>query len=123
MGNVADATAREKHPDWTWTIAARDGVVHTSLVGHYRPNAWGLHDMHGNVWEWCWDWYGKDFYKDKASRVDDPAGPLEAAGRVRRGGSLNSSPRGCRSAIRRGSTPGDRNFNRGFRLARVSSGP
>ena len=117
VGNVEDATAREKYPDWKSAIAARDGFVYTAPVGRYRPNAWGLHDMHGNVWEWCWDWYGKDFYK--ASRVDDPAGPLEAADRVIRGGSWSSSPHFCRSAIRRRDTPGLRNSLLGFRLALV----
>ena len=85
VGNVADGTAKAKYPGWTWAIAAQDGYVYTSPVGRYRPNAWGLYDMHGNVWEWCWDWYDKDFYK--SSRVDDPAGPLQAAHRVIRGGS------------------------------------
>ena len=80
------------------TIAARDGFVYTAPVGRYRPNAWGLHDMHGNVWEWCWDWYGADYYK--ALTRGRPAGPLEAADRVIRGGSWSSDPRHCRSADR-----------------------
>jgi len=117
VGNVADGTAREKYPDWKGTIAARDGFVYTAPVGRYRPNAWGLHDMHGNVWEWCWDWYGKDFYK--GSRVDDPAGPLEAARRVFRGGGWNDDPRFCRSAGRFRVAPGSRSSYLGFRLALV----
>jgi formylglycine-generating enzyme required for sulfatase activity len=71
--------------------------------------------MHGNVLEWCWDWYGKDFYK--ASPVDDPAGPLEAASRVIRGGGWDDYPRHCRSAIRFWSTPASRFSYLGFRLA------
>jgi formylglycine-generating enzyme required for sulfatase activity len=107
VGNVADGTAREKYPSWN-ANAARDGFVYTAPDGRYRSNAWGLHDMHGNVLEWCWDWYGKDFYK--GSRVDDPAGPLEAAVRVIRGGGWDYSPRNCRSANRDRFTPDLRSF-------------
>ncbi len=118
VGNVADGTAKTKYPGWT-AIVAKDGFIYTAPVGQYRPNAWGLHDMHGNVWEWCSDCYGSDFYDYKGSRVDDPAGPLEAADRVFRGGCWYLFPPRCRSAARRGLTPDWRNFNLGFRLALV----
>jgi formylglycine-generating enzyme required for sulfatase activity len=73
--------------------------------------------MHGNVREWCWDGYGKDFYK--ASRVDDPAGLLAAATRVIRGGNWNNDPRSCRSAYRGWNAPVFRGHGLGFRLALV----
>ena len=75
--------------------------------------------MLGNVWEWCWDAYDKDYYKQ--SPRDDPTGP-DAAGaayRVFRGGSWDSNPRFCRSANRHWFTPGDRSYDLGFRLALV----
>jgi formylglycine-generating enzyme required for sulfatase activity len=119
VGNVADGTAKAKYPAWT-TIAAQDGFVNTSPVGRFRPNAWGLYDMHGNVWEWCWDWYGEEFYK--SSRVDDPSGLLQASRRVERGGGWDDDPRGCRSAPRNWGTPVHRFGDLGFRLALVQSG-
>ena len=77
------------------------------------PNAWGLHDMHGQVWEWCRDWY-KDCY-DKVD-VTDPSGPKSGEYRVLRGGwqILN---KGCRSASRYKKPPNHRNYNVGFRVA------
>ena len=78
----------------------------------YAPNAWGLYDMHGNVWEWCADWYG-DY---PSGSVTDPTGARAGVSRVLRGGSWYDYGRYCRSAYRVRSAPSDQ-FNRnGFRL-------
>jgi formylglycine-generating enzyme required for sulfatase activity len=91
----------------------------TQPVGQKRPNAWGLYDMHGNVWEWCWDGYDESYYRQ--SPVADPGGPAQAAGRVDRGGSWRRSPRFCRSANRSRLAPRNRNSRLGFRVARALS--
>jgi formylglycine-generating enzyme required for sulfatase activity len=93
----------------------------TCKVGSYKPNAFGLYDMHGNVNEWCSDWFAKDYYKNSPQR--DPTGPpsSEDAGRVIRGGHWDSQSRFCRSAQRTPSLPGAQSNDEGFRAVLVTS--
>ncbi|MDR2519103.1 MAG: SUMF1/EgtB/PvdO family nonheme iron enzyme [Spirochaetaceae bacterium] len=88
----------------------------TLPVGSFPPNLWGLYDMHGNVREWCWDWYGN--YGGPGQ--SDPAGPLSGSARVERGGSWYSDGQVLRSANRNGVSPSYRIGDLGFRLARTS---
>ena len=87
----------------------------TVEVGSYPANDWGLHDMHGNVWEWCLDWY--DEYP--SGTINDPAGPLLGSYRIIRGGSWCVGARLCRSAYRGGNAPALKNDFLGLRLALV----
>jgi formylglycine-generating enzyme required for sulfatase activity len=86
----------------------------TVPVKSFSPNAWGIYDIHGNVWEWCQDWYG--IYP--SSSVTDPAGPSSGSWRVIRGGSLGNGAGECRSAYRYRDAPDFRYFCFGFRVAR-----
>ena len=92
----------------------QSGEAGTVPVGLGRPNPWGLYDMHGNVTEWCSDWYTGSY--GNASSMD-PAGPSAGQSRVIRGGCWGNPAGDCRSASRKGFAPESRNPYRGFRIA------
>jgi formylglycine-generating enzyme len=100
------------YPDGTFTMGPYLGK--TCAVANYAPNAWGIHDMHGNVWEWCADWLA-----DKLPGGTDPVGPASGAYRVYRGGSYYHNASSCRAANRSSNVPGIRNDFLGFRVAAV----
>jgi formylglycine-generating enzyme required for sulfatase activity len=104
--------------DYAWSDANSGNTTHP--VGAKQPNAWGLYDMHGNVWEWCSDWYDEDWYAK--SPKDDPTGPATGSVRVVRGGSWDDPPAICQSAVR-SFHPGHPSKIRGLRVLVVVPAP
>jgi formylglycine-generating enzyme len=117
VGNVADAAVKAKDPKRRWTLKASDGYVFTAPVGKFKPNAFGLYDMHGNAWQWCADRYGADYYGK--SPAEDPTGPDSGDNRVARGGSFENRACEARSAGRFGTKPDFVYHTAGFRAART----
>ena len=99
---------------WYW----KNSGGKTKPVGQKKANQWGLYDMHGNIWEWCQDWFASDYYIQ--SPKVDPAGPVKGASRVLRGGSCSGgNPALLRSAYRYGLMPSTRDNYIGFRCVWV----
>jgi formylglycine-generating enzyme required for sulfatase activity len=100
--------------------AGRGGPFHrtTWKVGEYPANAFGLYDMHGNVMEWCQDWYAADYYASGPKQ--DPPGPAEGTEKVARGGCWSNSGKACRSAVRAKLAPDQSHYGLGFRVVMMA---
>ena len=111
-GSTGPYAGTGKLEDMGWFTGHSGWKTHP--VGTKQPNAWGLYDMHGNVLEWCADWW---YGKYPSGAVTDPTGPASGSNRVRRGGSWNNYAQYCRSAYRSGFEPNRRSNYLGLRVA------
>jgi formylglycine-generating enzyme required for sulfatase activity len=100
---------------YAWYRKNSAGKTHP--VGQLKPNAWGLYDMHGNVHEWCQDWFDRNYYSQSPS--NSPLGPSSGLAKVLRGGDWGSEDWYCRCASRSLSSPDRRSNRLGFRLVRM----
>ncbi|MFO0964332.1 MAG: SUMF1/EgtB/PvdO family nonheme iron enzyme [Gemmataceae bacterium] len=114
FGNIVDAQAKKLFPDWQ-AIQGDDGFAFTSPVGSFKPNAWGLYDMHGNALEWCEDWH----WAPDQGRVVDPVGPPIGSLKVQRGGSWADFGYQSTASRRVGFGPENSCISSGFRVVQA----
>jgi sulfatase modifying factor 1 len=114
--NVLDQTGAAEIDSVNYPFGCDDGFVEAAPVASRAPNPWGLYDMGGNAWEWCWDWYS-DHYEDYDPI--DPVGAESGSKRVVRGSSWLVGPGGSRAAERGSDDPTKGSEVRGFRIART----
>jgi len=114
--NIADVSLKQK-----WDQAADlltspwdDGHPYTAPVGQFQASAFGLYDLHGNVWEWCQDWSDRDYYRH--TPLEDPPGPDSGLEHSLRGGSWNQIAAASRCAFRYSRSPSERSCDTGFRV-------
>ncbi len=116
-GNDAGSTQANFNGDFPYGGAPVGPFLEqTSKVGSYTANPWGLFDMHGNIWEWCSDWFDASYY-GKSDNDKDPRGPKSESRRVLRGGCWGNHAWCCRSAYRTKFVPEKRDDVIGFRVA------
>lgn len=123
IGNVADAALLAKDPwkiGFSWALTASDDWVFTAPVGSFKANAFGVHDMIGNVYEWCGDMYDAKLYAQRSGTTTDPLQTSGSEYRVLRGGSWYLGPTYARAAKRDGGSPDNRGINYGFRVVCLS---
>lgn len=122
-GNGFNQAVKERIPEMDWdAFSWDDGWVATAPAGSFRPNAWGFHDMFGNVWESVADSFDPGLYESLPARVTDPLYDV-GGGRTLRGGGFGNAPRGSGIPYRYGMDADSRHFGNGFRVARSVAAP